>query len=115
MKSPQKTAESVTNMGLEWINIEDPTRESVGEITRLGYHFHELNIEDSLSKIQIPKIDRHKDYIFVLLHFPTSNKGHDSRSHSNPLLNSRLSSSIPALLSRARRLRRSQKKREDCE
>jgi hypothetical protein len=48
MKSPQKTAESVTDMRLEWINIEDPMRESVGEIARLGYHFHELNIEDSL-------------------------------------------------------------------
>jgi magnesium transporter len=108
MKSPQATVESVTNMGLEWINIEEPTRESMGEIAHLGYHFHELNIEDSLSKIQIPKIDRHKDYIFVLMHFPTSNKSnHDPRSHSNPHLNSRLSSSIPALLSRARLHRRS--------
>ena len=37
-----------------------------------GYHFHELDIDDCLSKIQIPKIDKHNEYIFVVLHFPSS-------------------------------------------
>jgi magnesium transporter len=35
------------------------------------YSFHELNIEDCLSKIQIPKIDKYDDHVFVILHFPT--------------------------------------------
>ncbi len=33
------------------------------------YGFHELNLEDCLSKIQIPKIDRYESHIFVILHF----------------------------------------------
>lgn len=38
------------------------------------YAFHKLNLEDCLSKIQIPKIDRYEDHIFVILHFPTPDK-----------------------------------------
>jgi magnesium transporter len=34
------------------------------------FKFHELNIEDSLSKVQIPKIDRYEDHIFMILQFP---------------------------------------------
>jgi len=95
-------SETITNKDLTWINIENPTRESMGEVARQGYHFHELNIEDSLSKIQIPKIDRQKDYIFVLLHFPTTTKsGQHSHPHARPHLHR--SSSIPAIISRARR------------
>ena len=94
-------SETITNKDLTWINIENPTRESMGEVARQGYHFHELNIEDSLSKIQIPKIDRQKDYIFVLLHFPTTTKsGQHSHQHARPHLHR---SSIPALISRTRR------------
>jgi magnesium transporter len=42
--------ESVTNNGLTWINIQKPTREKMNVIGK-RYKFHELNIEDSLSKI----------------------------------------------------------------
>jgi magnesium transporter len=38
------------------------------------YPFHRLNLEDCLSKIQIPKIDRYQDHTFVILHFPTPDK-----------------------------------------
>jgi magnesium transporter len=62
--------ESVTNNGLTWIYIHKPTRESMNIISK-RYRFHELNIEDSLSKVQIPKIDRYEDHIFMILHFPT--------------------------------------------
>ena len=41
------------------------------KILEESYLFHELNIEDCLSKIQIPKIDRYEDYICILLHSPT--------------------------------------------
>jgi Mg2+ and Co2+ transporter CorA len=30
------------------------------------FPFHELNLEDCLSKIQIPKIDRYEDHAFVI-------------------------------------------------
>ena len=65
--------ESITNKSLTWVDIQKPTREKMSILEQL-YPFHELNIEDCLSKIQIPKIDRYEDHIFVILHFPTLDK-----------------------------------------
>ncbi|HZB79888.1 MAG TPA: CorA family divalent cation transporter, partial [Nitrososphaera sp.] len=49
---------------------------------RLAYEFpfYQLNLEDYLSKIQIPKIDRYQDQIFVILNFPTLQKEKIPRS-----------------------------------
>jgi magnesium transporter len=65
--------DSITNKSLTWIDIQKPTHEKMKTLQE-SHLFHELDIEDCLSKIQIPKIDRHKDYIFILLHFPTISK-----------------------------------------
>jgi len=65
--------ESITNKSLTWVDIQKPTREKMSILEQL-YPFHELNIEDCLSKIQIPKVDRYEDHIFVILHFPTVDK-----------------------------------------
>jgi magnesium transporter len=65
--------ESITNKSLTWTDIQKPTRDKMSTLEQL-YPFHELNIEDCLSKIQIPKIDRYEDHIFVILHFPTLDK-----------------------------------------
>ena len=51
------------------------------KVLEKSYLFHELDIEDCLSKIQIPKINRHEDNIFILVHFPTISKK-DSISRS---------------------------------
>jgi magnesium transporter len=65
--------DTITNEGLTWINIERPTRNTMENLlSNKGFHFHELDIDDCLSKIQIPKIDKHNEYIFVVLHFPSS-------------------------------------------
>lgn len=61
--------ESVTNNGLTWIDIQKPTCEKFDSIGK-EYNFHELNIEDCLSEIQIPKLDKYDDHIFVIIHFP---------------------------------------------
>lgn len=65
--------EAVVNNGIVWTDISEPGQT---DITGLAarHSFHKLNIEDCLSKIQIPKIDRYSDHIFVILHFPTPNK-----------------------------------------
>ena len=65
--------ESITNKSLTWIDIQKPTHEKMKTLQE-SHLFHELDIEDCLSKIQIPKIDRHEDYNFILLHFPTISK-----------------------------------------
>src|SRR5215831_13762876 len=64
--------ETITNGDLVWINIEKPTRETIEiELTKRGYPFHELDIEDSLSKRHIPKISKYANHIFILFHFPS--------------------------------------------
>ena len=63
--------ETITNQGLSWINLEKPTREKIDIIAK-KFPIHELNIEDCLSKNQLPKIDRYDDHIFVILQFPTT-------------------------------------------
>ena len=65
--------ESITNKNLIWIDIQKPTRKKL-KMLEGKYAFHELNIEDCLSKIQIPKIDKYQDHIFVIMHFPTVDK-----------------------------------------
>ncbi|MBU1152044.1 magnesium/cobalt transporter CorA [Patescibacteria group bacterium] len=55
--------------GLTWINISNPDLKSV-EYLKKTYKFHELDLEDCLSKAQRPKIDDYEDYLFLVLHLP---------------------------------------------
>ncbi len=59
--------------GLTWVHGERP---GALEVTYLAerFGFHELDIEDVLSKRQRPKIDEYPDYLFVVLHFPFYDK-----------------------------------------
>jgi magnesium transporter len=61
--------EEIINNGFTWIDVGSPDR---ALMRQLGdrFTFHELNLEDCLSKIQMPKIDRYDDHVFVILHFP---------------------------------------------
>jgi magnesium transporter len=68
--------QSVNNKSLRWIDVQKPTRAKLMKLAQ--YPFHELNIEDSLSKSQIPKLDSYDDYIFVILNFPVISKDDNS-------------------------------------
>ena len=59
--------------GLTWVHAERP---GALEVTYLAerFGFHELDIEDVLSKRQRPKIDEYPDYLFLVLHFPFYDK-----------------------------------------
>jgi len=63
--------ETINNCGVTWTDFQKPTRD---DISTLGnqYTFHELNLDDCLSKIHIPKIDKYKDHLFILLNFPVN-------------------------------------------
>jgi magnesium transporter len=65
----QSHVETIQGNGFSWIDIQNPDRV---EIEKLGqtYNFNELNLDDSISKIQLPKIDSYDDHSFVILHFP---------------------------------------------
>ena len=59
--------------GLTWIHVDQPgPLEAALVAERFG--FHELDIEDVLSKRQRPKIDEYESYAFIVLHFPFYDK-----------------------------------------
>ena len=61
--------ESITYGDLTWVNIEHPTEKET-EYLAQNYSFHPLDLDDCLSRIQRPKIDEYKDYLFLVFHFP---------------------------------------------
>ena len=54
---------------LTWVNIEKPTRQEMDYLAQ-NYPFHPLDLDDCLSKVQLPKIDEYENYLFIILHFP---------------------------------------------
>ena len=69
----QLNLESLTLGNLTWVNIEKPTERET-EYLAQNYPFHPLDLDDCLSRIQRPKIDEYKDYLFLVFHFPVFNK-----------------------------------------
>jgi magnesium transporter len=65
----QSHVETIQGNGFSWMDIQNPDR---AEIEKLGqiYNFNTLNLDDSISKIQLSKIDNYDDHSFVILHFP---------------------------------------------
>jgi magnesium transporter len=59
--------------GLTWIHVERPGALEAHELAE-RFGFHELDVEDVLSKRQRPKIDEYPGYLFVVLHFPVYDK-----------------------------------------
>jgi len=72
-KEEQLNLESLTWGDLTWVNIEGPTERET-EYLAQNYPFHPLDLDDCLSRIQRPKIDEYKDYLFLVFHFPVFNK-----------------------------------------
>ncbi len=70
----QKRQESVTNNGLTWTDMQRPVYADLVELGKKYPTFNKLNFEDCLSKIQLPKIDRYEDHLFIVMHFPTPDK-----------------------------------------
>ncbi len=73
--------ETIRNRNLLWVYLEKPTRDKLEMISK-KFPIHELNMEDCLSKNQLPKIDRYDDHVFVILQFPTTSKEQASPSFS---------------------------------
>ena len=63
----------LTAGGLTWVHLDRPDTDTAHELAeRFGWH--ELDVEDVLSKRQRPKIDEYPDYLFAVLHFPVYDK-----------------------------------------
>lgn len=66
---PEPRIDQLSDHGLTWVHLERTGAETLMELAdRFGWH--ELDLEDVLSKRQRPKIDEYPDYLFVVLHFP---------------------------------------------
>jgi magnesium transporter len=74
MSDIERRFESISNNGLLWIDVQRPTSADMNRLGQKYPSFQKLNLEDCLSKIQIPKIDKYQDHVFVILHFPTPDK-----------------------------------------
>ena len=72
-KEEKLNMESLTWGDLTWVNIERPTERET-EYLAQNYPFHPLDLDDCLSRIQRPKIDEYKDYLFLVFHFPVFSK-----------------------------------------
>jgi magnesium transporter len=72
-KEKQLNIEQITWGDLTWVNIENPTEQET-EYLAEHYSFHPLDLDDCLSRIQRPKIDEYKEYLFLVFHFPVFNK-----------------------------------------
>ena len=72
-KEEQLNLESLTWGNLTWVNIDGPTEKET-EYLAQNYKFHPLDLDDCLSRIQRPKMDEYKDYLFLVFHFPIFNK-----------------------------------------
>ncbi len=65
--------QEITWEGLTWLNVEKPTPREIEYLSQ-HYPFHHLDLDDCLSRIQLPKIDVYDEYLFIVLHFPLFSK-----------------------------------------
>jgi magnesium transporter len=61
--------ESITWGDLTWVNIVPPTEREIDYLAK-NYPFHPLDLDDTLSRKQIPKVDDYPEYLFAIFHLP---------------------------------------------
>lgn len=70
IESPiEKKIETIQSEKFVWIDLQNPDRGDVEELAK-KYNFNALNIEDCMTKFELPKLDSYDDHFFVILHFP---------------------------------------------
>ena len=65
----ENKVETIQGEKFVWIDLQNPDREDVEELAK-KYNFNTLNIEDCVTKFELPKLDSYDDHFFVILHFP---------------------------------------------
>ena len=65
----EKKMETIQGEKFTWIDLQNPDRIDVEKLAE-KYNFNELNIEDCMTKFELPKLDSYNDHFFVILHFP---------------------------------------------
>ncbi|MDH5418145.1 MAG: magnesium transporter CorA family protein, partial [Nitrosopumilus sp.] len=65
--------EIIESKNFVWVDLQNPDRNDVEELAK-KYNFNTLNIEDCMTKFELPKLDSYDDHFFVILHFPPLSK-----------------------------------------
>jgi magnesium transporter len=60
----------LTHGRITWVNIERPAPQDMETLRQRYPHFHPLDLEDCLSRIERPKIDEYEEYLFIIMQFP---------------------------------------------
>ena len=58
---------------VSWTNITHPQPDDMAEVGRRFPQFHPLNLQDCLTAREIPKLDHHDDYLFLVVQLPVCN------------------------------------------
>jgi len=61
--------EIISGEKFSWIDLQNPDRKDVEELVQ-QYNLNVLNIEDCMTKFELPKLDSYDDHLFLILHFP---------------------------------------------
>ncbi len=65
--------ETITWGDLTWVNVAPPTQREIDYLAE-HYHFHPLDLDDTLSRKQLPKVDEYPEYLFAIFHLPVFDK-----------------------------------------
>lgn len=65
--------ETITWGDLTWINVQPPTQPEIDYLAQ-NFSFHPLDLDDCISRKQIPKVDEYPEYLFVIFHLPVYDK-----------------------------------------
>ncbi len=65
----QNKIETMQGERFVWIDLQNPDRRDIEKLAE-KYHFNALNIEDCMTKFELPKLDSYDDHFFVILQFP---------------------------------------------
>lgn len=66
----ERKIETVQGKKFVWIDLQNPDRNDVEELAK-QYKWNALNIEDCMTKFELPKLDSYHDHFFAILHFPS--------------------------------------------
>lgn len=61
---------TIAHKRVTWTNIVRATPDDVQLLREEYPHFHPLDLEDLLSRIERPKLDEYDDYLFIVMQFP---------------------------------------------
>ena len=67
-----RNVETIDGEKFSWIDLQNPDRKDVEELAT-KYNLNALNVEDCMTKFELPKLDKYDDHIFLTLHFPPLN------------------------------------------